>query len=99
MQDQSNLLTQGSSGLRKIDYRAAAEVVKSTKTNKRKHYYLWTEKERYSIEKYATQNGDVAAVKKIKEKSLNESAARGFAKLYNQEIKDAAKEKRDPKKA
>ena len=91
--------TQESSGLRVIDYRAAAEVVNSTKTSKRKHYYLWTEKGRFSIGKYAAENGYVDAVKKLKKKSLNESAARGFAKLYNQEIKDAAKEKRDPKKA
>lgn len=32
-----NSSTQESSGLRVIDHRAAAEVVNSTKTNKRKH--------------------------------------------------------------
>ena len=46
-----NSSTQESSGLRVIDYRAAAEVMNSTKTNKRKHYYLWTEKGRFSIGK------------------------------------------------
>ena len=80
-----------------IDYRAVAEVRKSTKTNKRKHSHQWTEKERYSIGKYAAESGYAAAVRKNKEKSLSESTARRFVKLYKEEVKDAAKTKRDPK--
>ena len=99
IQDQSNLATQGNSALGVIDYRAVVQAAKSTKTNKRKHYHGWTEKERYSIGKYAAEDRCAAAVRKFKEKTLNKSTARRFAKFYKEEIKDTTKEKRDPKKA
>ena len=98
-QDQSNLATQESSGLGETGYRAVFEAVHSTKINKQKHYHWWTEKEQYSIRIYSAKNGSAAVVRKLKEKLLHESTARGFAKLHKEKIKGEAKEKRDPKES
>ena len=62
----------------------------STTSAKRKNYRKWSDKERYDIGKYATLHGAVPAAKKFgtKEKPLNESSARRFAKLYQVEPAD-----------
>ena len=82
LQNQLNLATQDGSGLGVIYYRAFVETVKSAKANKRKYQHRWTGKVRCSIGKHTAENGHAAAARKFKEKSLNESTARGFAKLY-----------------
>ena len=62
--------------------------------SKRKSYQKWSDKERYDIGKYASLHGPVPAAKKFgtKEKPLNESSARRFAKLYQEELATAKKQ-------
>ena len=63
-----------------IDYHAVTEVVTAcSKKSKRKESYIyWSDKERFSIEKYTAENGHAATVRKFtnKEKPLNESTVR-----------------------
>ena len=72
----------------------------STTSAKRKNYRKWSDKERYDIGKYATLHGAVPAAKKFgtKEKPLNESSARRFAKLYQVELAAARKQDREVSK-
>lgn len=56
-----------------IDYRAIADAVKSIKTNKPKQYHQWTENERYSIGKYAAENGYAVAAKTKKNYTMKVS--------------------------
>ena len=65
----------------------------------RKPYFRWTDKDRCSIDKYASEHGNTAAVRKFKSKfsHLNESTVRSFKKKVEDEIKKASKERREPK--
>ena len=77
---------------------AVTEAVEScSNTKKRKPYQRWTNEERFKIGKYAAENGPAAAARKFtnKKNPLNESSVRRFSMLYKDEIKQAAKEKRD----
>ena len=73
---------QKESGLGMVDYRAVTEAVKSSskKSNRKESYTHWSNKERFTIGKYAAENGDAATARKFssKEKTLNDSTVRRF---------------------
>ena len=63
-------------------------------------YTKWSEKDRYSIGKYASENGVAMAVRKFKSQfpTLKESTVRSFRTKVEAELKKALKEKREPSK-
>ena len=75
---------QKESGLQMVDYRAVTEAVKisSKKSNRKESYTHWLNKERFTIGKYAAENGHAATARKFssKEKPLNESTVRRLCK-------------------
>ena len=85
-----------------VDYLAVTEAVgSSSKRKTRKETYThWSNKERFTIGKYAAENGHAATARKFlsKEKPLNESTVRRFCKHYKDELKQSTKEKREMKK-
>ena len=70
-------------------------------SSKRGQYTKFSDTERFDIEKYASEHGPTAAVRKFSEefKELNESTVRGFRKKYNEQIKKASKDSRESPKA
>ena len=66
---------------------------------KGKPYIKWTDKERFNVGKYASQNGIAAAVRhyRSKYKHLNESTVRGFKKCVEKELEIATKNKSNPR--
>ena len=84
-----------------VDATAIQQQVATIKGKRSSSYTKWCPKDRYNIGKYASENGPIAAVRKFSGDypSLNESTARGFRKKYEEEIKKATKEKREPSKA
>ena len=76
------------------------EANKSATSQKRKSYQKWTDEERYDIGKYASIYGHANAVRKFetKQRPLNESTVRRFAKLYQEEIENARKQNCDVNK-
>lgn len=79
-----------------VDFEAAVGIASNSKNpEKRKSYRKWSSQERFTIGKYAAIYGHTAATRKFGSKSrpINESSARGFCKLYHEEIKTAKKEK------
>ena len=93
---------QKESGLGMVDYRAVTEAVKSSskKSNRKKRYTRWSNKERFTIGKYAAENGHAATAQKFssKEKPLNESTVRRFSKRYKDELQKSTQEKREMEK-
>ena len=81
-----------------IDVAAIPHEVSSSQKN-RKPYFRWTDKDRYSISKYALEHGNTAAVRKFNSKfsHLNESTVRSFKKKVEDEIKKASKERKESK--
>ena len=84
-----------------IDATAISEKVNSIVSKRNSSYTKWSEKDRYSIGKYASENGVAAAVRKFKKTfpNLNESTVRTFRKKVEAELKSAVKEKREITKA
>ena len=71
----------------------------SAKNQKIKAYRKYTGQERYQIGKYASENGNTAAVRHFKGNNLNESTVREFKKTYQIELKNAKMQKRSPRKS
>ena len=94
------LTCQMDSGLGILDYEACSEASASTTSNRSKKYVRWSDKERFEIGKYAAVHGSRAAERKYhtKNKPLNETSARRFAKAYKEEIKKARKDNRNVNK-
>ena len=71
-----------------------------SQTSKRGAYKVYTEKDRYSIGKYASCHRLVASVTEWKKTypNLNESTMRGFKKRYEAKIKEASRKNVSPKK-
>ena len=84
-----------------LDYHTSVQAIAdSTNSKKRKSYCQWLDKDRFQIGKYIAVHGASAAAKTFatKDKLLNKSLARRFSALYKEEIKEAKKDKRNPKK-
>ena len=78
-----------------IDSQAIRDRVTSlTSTKRQPNYHKWTEKERYTIGKYAAENGNINAVRKFKLDfpALGESSVRSFKTKYYEELKYKTKE-------
>ena len=62
-------------------------------------YFRWTDKDRYSIGKYALEYENIAAVRKFESKfsHLNQDNVRSFKKKVEDEIKKASTERNEPK--
>jgi len=87
--------------LREFDYHAfVQEELSRPKQAKRKPYQRWSNKERFQIGEYASLHGSSAAVKMFRtnEKTLSETTARRFSKLYKKELQQAEEDERDAKK-
>ena len=85
-----------------IDFEAVQNEVEATIQSKKKRgiYVVYTHKKRFEIGKYAVENGTLKAVSRYKSRfpSLKESTVRGFKSKYENEIKIAAIQKRQPSK-
>ena len=84
--------------LGQVDYDQIEEVIHQNKNgNERGKYKQYSDKDRFSIGKYASQNGPAATVQKFKKdfKNINESTVRGFRKKYEKEIAKAKKDQRN----
>ena len=88
--------------LGQIDFEAVQNEVEATIQSKKKRgiYVVYTPKKRFEIGKYAVENGTLKAVSRYKSRfpSLKESTARGFKLKYENEIKIAPIQKRQPSK-
>ena len=86
--------------LGQTDFQAAQNEVEATIQSKKKRgtYVVYTPKERFEIVKYAVENETSKAVSRYKSRflSLRESTVRGFKSKYENEIKIAAIQKRQP---
>ena len=86
--------------LGQTDFEAAQNEVEATIQSKKKRgtYVVYTPKERFEIVKYAVENETSKAVSRYKSRflSLRESTVRGFKSKYENEIKIAAIQKRQP---
>ena len=97
----SSLPTAKETGMSEIATREANAAVSRVMTptqqtsRKRKAYSVFSDEQRATIGKYATENGNAAAVKKFKgdfDGGLGESTVRAFKKRYLEELKKATKE-------
>ena len=88
--------------LGQVDFEAVQNEVEATIQSKKKRgiYVVYTPKKRFEIGKYAVENGTLKAVSRYKSRfpSLKESTVRGFKSKYENEIKIAAIQKRQPSK-
>ena len=88
--------------LGQIDFEAVQNEVEATIQSKKKRgiYVVYTPKKRFEIGKYAEENGTLKAVSRYKSRfpSLKESTVRGFKSKYENEIKIATIQKRQPPK-
>ena len=78
-----------------VDFDQIEESIQSnSKTNRRGKYKQYSDKDRFIIGKYASENGPAAAVSKFKKDfgNINESNVRGFCKRYEKEIEQAKKD-------
>ena len=68
---------------------------------KRGAYMVYTDKDRYSIGKYASCHGMAASVTAWKKTypNLNESTVRGFKKRYKTKLKEASARMYHPKRS
>ena len=69
-------------GLGEVEHATVVGKFVSAKNKKRKAYRKYTGRERYQIGKYASENGNTAAVRHFKGNNLNESTVREFKKTY-----------------
>ena len=81
--------------LGKLDEQHVSEVKAG---RKRKPYFVWKDKDRYLIGKYACDYGNASAIRKFKSQfpHLNESTVRNFKSKVQNEIHKASIEKRKP---
>ena len=81
--------------LGKLDEQRVSEVKAG---RKRKHYFVWKDKDHYLIRKYACDYGNASAIRKFKSQfpHLNESTVRNFKSKVQNEIHKASIEKRKP---
>ena len=80
-----------------VDFDQIEESIQSnSKTNRREKYKQYSDKGRFIIGKYASENGPAAAVRKFKKDfgNINESTVRRFHKRYQKEIAQAKKDQR-----
>ena len=91
---------ESTSDLGAVDSASITEEISSTTSKRKSKYEKWNPKNRYLIGKYASKNGNAAAIRKFKPDypNLTESTVRTFKTKYQEEITKAAKEKRDPGK-
>ena len=78
-----------------------SDFVSSEKSvNRSSQYRKWTDKQRYTIGKYAAENGNANTLRKFKTEfpNLSESTVRTFKKRYYEEVRKC-KEKREESKS
>ena len=82
--------------LGKDDFNHVSELVAIAQNKERGPYKKYTDKARFNIGKYASENGPIAAVRKFRPNfpNLNESTARSMRKKYEEELNQALQEKR-----
>ena len=81
--------------IRQTDVAAITTEVESIGSKSNSTYTKWSDKDRYLIGKYASENEVAAAVRefKIKFPNFNESTVRSFRKKVEAELRKASKEK------
>ena len=69
-------------------------IQSNSKTNKRGRYKQYSDKDKFIIGRYASENGPAAAVKKFKKDfgNINKSTMCGFCKRFEKEIAQAKKD-------
>ena len=80
-----------------VDFDQIEESIQSnSKTNRKGKYKQHSDKDRFVIGKYASENGPAAGVTKFKKDfgNINDSTVRGFRKRYEKKIAQAKKDQR-----
>lgn len=80
-------------GVGEVDIASIQSEIKDKPSKRKNKYAKYTPEDRYSIGKYASENGPIAAVRKFNSKfaNLNESTARTFRDKYEEQIAVAKK--------
>jgi len=89
------------SDIGRLDVQVINDFVSSTKSTSRpSEYHKWTDKDRYTIGKYAAENGNTVAVKKFNTEfpAHKESTVRTFKKRYYEEIRKSKEKLEESKK-
>ena len=96
------MLSPMESGIGALDHQVAVEAAQTAISipHKQKQNKKFTDKDRYIIGKYASENGTAASQRKFKlsHKNLGESTIRTFKKKYETMIKNARINKETPQK-
>ena len=94
------MLSPMESGIGALDHQVEAAQTAISVPHKQKQNKKFTDKDRYIIGKYASENGTAAAQRKFKlsHKNLGESTIRTFKKKYETMIKNARINKETPQK-
>ena len=95
---QPNILTHKETNHGKQDFQHVFRLAANAENKVRGYYKRYSDKNRYLIGKYASENGPVPAVRKFKGTfpNLNESTVRSMRRKYQEELKVAFVEKRAP---
>ena len=88
------------SDIGRVDMQVISDFVSSDKSvNRSPQYRKWIDKQRYTIGKYAAENGTANTLRKLKTEfpNLSESTVRTFKERYYEEVKKC-KEKLEERK-
>ena len=88
------LQSTATSDIGRVDMQVISDFVSSEKSvNRSQQNRKWTDKQRYTIGKYAAENGNTNTLRKFKTEfpNLSKSTVRTFKKRYYEEVKNATK--------
>jgi len=88
-------------GLGQLDYESSREAASRAKGKQpRGKYTVYSDSQRFAIGKYASENTTASTLRRFNNEfpDLSESTVRTMRKKYEDELKNAAKQKRDPSK-
>ena len=89
------------SDIGRADMQVISDFFSSEKSVNRSPQYLkWTDKQRYTIRKYAAENGNANTLRKFKTEfpNLSESTVRTFKKRYYEEVRKCKEKLEEPKR-
>ena len=95
------LQSTATSDIGRVDMQVKSDFVSSEKSvNRSSQYCKWTDKQRYTTRKYATENGNANMLRNFKTEfpNLSESTVRTFKKRYYKEVRKS-KEKLEESKS
>ena len=96
MPDGEKVIT-SSSGFGEIDHEIIEREINNS-SSKSQSFVKYSPEEHYKIEKYPSENGPIATVRKFQQRfpNMNESTARTFRKRYESDLADAKRQGKTP---